>query len=72
MTLGPVRVMGAGMVVMLCAEEVMTNLYCQGILDSVKGRLNPVMDLRSRDPENIVPKIVFELPKSYRLWEAIL
>ena len=28
MTLGPVRVMGAGVVLMICVEEVMSDPYC--------------------------------------------
>ena len=28
MTLGPVRVMGAGVVMMMCVEEVICNQYC--------------------------------------------
>ena len=28
MTLGPVRVMGAGVVMMMCVEEVMCDTYC--------------------------------------------
>ena len=30
---GPVRVMGAGVVVMMCVEEVMCGLYCVDIIN---------------------------------------
>ena len=33
MTLESVRVMGAGVVVMLCVQEVMCGLYCETLLD---------------------------------------
>ena len=44
MTLGPVRVMGAGMVVMMCVEEVMCDPYCIILLNNISYNVYCIFD----------------------------